>query len=155
MHLHKLIYKFQEDIENLVHDVKQREQLAKGKGSNLEIKGEAHVLQIFNVTEPGLKKGSPKRVIQVAGSRVHDGEMDNSLKYRIIRNDECLVEDLKVHSLKKFKKDVTKVEKGMECGIAFEDIKVTLEEGDVLECYVEKPAEPPKFNMKPGMRTTY
>ena len=44
VHLHKLIYKFQEDIENLVHDVKQREIMSKGKGLNLEIKGEAHVL---------------------------------------------------------------------------------------------------------------
>jgi len=120
VHLHKLIYKFQDDLTDLVHDVNQRETLSKGKGLNLEIRGEAHVMQIFNVTEPGLKKGSPKRQVIVAGCRVHDGEVAKDLKYRIMRNNDCIVEDLKVHSLKKFKKDVSKVEKGMECGIAFE-----------------------------------
>ena len=43
VHLHKLIYKFQEDLENLVHDIKQREKLARGKGINLEIMGEASI----------------------------------------------------------------------------------------------------------------
>jgi len=74
-----------------------------------------------------------------------------------MRNDDCIVEDLKVHSLKKFKKDVSKVDRGEECGIAFEHLGtgVTLLEGDVLECYIEKPAEPDKFNSKAGLRSSY
>jgi translation initiation factor IF-2 len=56
VHLHKLIYKFQDDLENLVHDMNQKEELARGGGLNIEILGEAHILQIFDVTEKGNKK---------------------------------------------------------------------------------------------------
>jgi translation initiation factor IF-2 len=56
VHLHKLIYKFQDDLENLVHDMKQKEELARGGGLNIEVLGEAHILQIFEVTDKGNKK---------------------------------------------------------------------------------------------------
>lgn len=121
--LHKLIYKFQDDLEDLVHDMKQKDAKKGEDGRQLEIFGEAHVAQIFKVTDQGPKKGSPKRMIQVAGSRVHDGQLSMHHKYRIIRNDMVILEDLQPHSIKRFKKDVGKVEKGMECGIAFEGLK--------------------------------
>lgn len=127
VHIHKLIYKFQEDLEDLVHDMKKKEELSRGRGKALEIVGEAHVLQIFNVKVDGAKKGSPKKQMKIAGSRVHDGEIDAHLKYRLMREDECLVEDLEVLQLKKFKKDVTKVEKGMECGICLTGFKNGIE----------------------------
>ena len=119
--------------------------------------GEAAVQQIFNITEPGAKKGSPKKVIQVAGARVHDGELDSTLKFRIMRNNECILEDLTIHSLKKFKKDAKKVEKGLECGISLNGLRngVQLQEGDVIECYKEKPAEPEKFDFTAGLRSSF
>ena len=82
----------------MVHDVKNRD-----KSQDLEILGEALVQQIFEITMPGPKKGSPKRIVQVAGARVNDGELDRNLKYRVLRNNFCIVEDLTIHSLKKFK----------------------------------------------------
>lgn len=119
--------------------------------------GEAVVQQIFNITEPGAKKGGPKKVIQVAGARVHGGELDASLKYRIMRNEECIIEGLTIHSLKKFKKDAKKVEKGHECGISVNGLRngVELQEGDILECYKEKPAEPERFDFTEGLRSSF
>ena len=91
--------------------------------------------------------------MKIAGSRVHDGEIDSHLKYRLMRDGECLIEDLTIHQLKKFKMDVTKVEKGMECGISLNGLKngIELEEGDVLECYREIKSDDDKFSMKPGL----
>jgi len=57
--LHKLIYKFQEDVEMLVHDVKLREEVNRGSGMLAEILGEASVLQLFTV-QTGGKKGNKK-----------------------------------------------------------------------------------------------
>lgn len=45
-----------------------------------------------------------------------EGELDKSLKFRLLRDNECLLEDLRLTSLKKFKSDVDKVEHGQECG---------------------------------------
>ena len=131
--------------------------VARGQGFNLEIMGECSVQQIFNITEPGGKKGAPKKMIQVAGARVHDGELDASLKFRIIREGECIIEGLTIHSLKKFKKDAKKVEKGHECGISLNGLRngVELQEGDTLECYKEKPADPEKFDFTEGLRSSF
>lgn len=89
---------------------------------------------------PGPKKGSPKRIVQVAGAIVKDGELDKNMKYRVLRDNFCIVEDLTIHSLKKYKEDVDTVDQGNECGIALEGLKkqgVALQNGDVIECYRE------------------
>ena len=49
------------------------------------------------------------------------------MKFRVVRGDQVVLEGLSVHSLKKFKKDVGKVDKGSECGIALEKLKIDLE----------------------------
>ena len=69
--------------------MKQKEQLARGGGLNIEILGEAHILQIFEVTEKGNKKQA-KRQIQIAGSRVYEGEINDHMKYRIFRDGELI-----------------------------------------------------------------
>lgn len=56
VNLYKLIYKFQDDLEDLVHDMKQKELNAQGKGKSIEVIGEAHILQIFEITEGGGRK---------------------------------------------------------------------------------------------------
>lgn len=53
--LHKLIYKFTDDITDLVHDVKLAEQKAKGQGKVKDVQGTAQILQFFNVTTAGKK----------------------------------------------------------------------------------------------------
>lgn len=45
--LHKLIYKFTDDIVNLVHDVKLNDQKHRGEGKVKQIDGSAQILQIF------------------------------------------------------------------------------------------------------------
>lgn len=78
------------------------------------------------------------------------------MKYRILRNGHCICEDLTVHNLKRHKKEVTKIDKGVECGISFDGFKgnITLEEGDILECYTTKIAEPDKFEIKAGLKSS-
>ena len=91
----------------------------------------------------------------MAGCRVQDGEISLHHKFRILRAGECIIEGLTVHSLKRFKKEVTKVDKGMECGIAFSNLKIDLLESDVLESYLEKPKEPERFDYAPGLKQSY
>jgi len=55
---------------------------------------------------------------------VIDGELDSSKIYRVIRGDQCIAENLMIESLKKFTKDVTIVESGMECGLSLSDQNV-------------------------------
>ena len=95
--------------------------------------------------------------MRIAGSRVNEGEVDSFNKYRILRNDQCIIEDLTVQSLKLFKQDVKKVEVGSECGIALKGLKggIALQKGDVLECYREKQAEAERFNSKSGLQSSY
>jgi len=95
--------------------------------------------------------------MKIAGSRVNDGEIDCFNKYRILRNDQCIIEGLEIHSLKLFKQDVKKVELGSECGIALKGLKggITLQKDDILECYREKIAEPERFNSKAGLQSSY
>ena len=43
------------------------------------------------------------------------------MKFRVIRNGQVLQDELKVHSFRKLKEDITHADKGMECGITFEN----------------------------------
>lgn len=57
-----------------------------------------------------------------------DGELEKSHKFRILRNGVCIADGLTIHTMKKFKNDVDKVELGNECGLAFNGLKaVSLE----------------------------
>mgnify|MGYP003695084703 CR=1 FL=1 len=52
--------------------------MAQGKGKSIEVVGEAHVLQIFEISEGGgRKKGANSKTVQVAGSRVQEGEINS------------------------------------------------------------------------------
>lgn len=55
VHQHKLIYKFVEDIENYVHDVKKEMQEEQGHRVNIDIMGSASIAQIFKVKDPKSK----------------------------------------------------------------------------------------------------
>jgi len=99
--MHKLIYKFTEDLEELVHDVKLAEAKARGESKSKEVIGTASILQTFNVTST---KG--KKEATVFGSRIMSGELNTKSKYQVLRNDEILVEGLSLSSLRHLKQQV-------------------------------------------------
>jgi translation initiation factor IF-2 len=47
VHLHKLIYKFQEDIQALVNDVNKKDKMSMGRNQAIDLVGQAHVQKIF------------------------------------------------------------------------------------------------------------
>jgi len=66
LRLHKLIYKFTDDISDLVNDVKLRDARAKGEGKDKNVIGSAQILQIFSVT-------AGKKMQTVFGTRILTG----------------------------------------------------------------------------------
>ncbi len=93
--------------------------------------GHAEVRDTFRVSGVGT----------VAGCYVREGKINRDSKVRLLR-DNVVVFTGKVHSLRRFKDDVSEVRSNMECGIAienFNDVKL----GDVIESFVsERVSEP-------------
>ena len=111
--------------------------------------GSAKVQQIFRVKDPKQKK-----LIDVAGSKVLSGDLEKQSKYRVVRLGKVLQDNLKLSSLKRMQQDVTKVESGLECGIAFSNFEGEVQPGDIIECYKEA-QKTQKFNKKPGIFQSY
>ncbi len=85
--------------------------------------GYAEILEVFNITKVG----------KVAGCRVTEGKVLRGCGVRLLR-DNIVIHEGKLKTLKRFKDEVTEVNSGMECGMAFErydDIRV----GDKIECF--------------------
>lgn len=57
--------------------------------------------------------------------------------------------------MKKLQLDVTKVEKGQECGLALENFEGDLQPGDLIECYRETEHKVTKFHHKAGVSQSY
>ena len=148
---HKLIYKYVEDIENFVHDVKRELQEEAG-APPVEVLGSAQVAQLFKVKD--VRSKSPK-MVQVAGSRVVTGDLERKFKYRVVRGEKIIQDDLKLMSMKKLQVDVTRVEKGHECGLCLDNFDGELQIGDHIECYKEADEKITKFNRKPGVHQSY
>jgi len=88
--------------------------------------GQAEVRAVFSIRRQG----------KVAGCLVLDGEVQRNASARVLRNGQEIY-DAPLHSLKRFKEDVTEVRAGFECGISlsgFDDYQ----EGDILEVYVQE-----------------
>ena len=83
MRIHKLIYKFTDDLQDIVHDMHLRESKARGETMIKEQQGQASVLQTFNVTST---KG--KKEATVYGSRIFAGSFETKHKYRVLRDEE-------------------------------------------------------------------
>ena len=73
--LHKLIYKFTDDLNDIVHDVKLAELEAKGEATNKKIIGTACILEKFQVS---VGKGAK---VDIFGSKALTGELDSKSKY--------------------------------------------------------------------------
>ena len=134
--LHKLIYKFIDDVHNIVNQI----QLNNGRNEQKLVVGTAEIKTVYNIT-----KGSSKYkyiyiyiyvgVVEAGGSTVLSGKISTQNKIRIRRNDDIIEEDIKLRGLKRFKDDVGEVSKGEDCGISFAQ-NYKLKEGDILESYV-------------------
>ncbi len=70
---------------------------------------------------------------RIAGCKVLEGSITKGPKIKIIRGEEVIGET-KLKSLKKAKEEVTRVEKGNECGMMFEPV-VEFQVGDIIQSF--------------------
>ena len=64
-----------------------------------------------------------KKTILVLGVRVRGGDLERKYRFRITRNGELIQDELVLHSMKrKVHENVTRVDKGDECGLSFENL---------------------------------
>lgn len=90
--------------------------------------GYAEIRQIFNMSKYG----------KVAGCYVTEGMVKRGAKVRLLR-DNVVIHEGVLKTLRRFKDEVREVQKGLECGMAFESYD-DIKEGDVIEAFevVEK-----------------
>ena len=85
--------------------------------------GYAEILEVFNITKIG----------KVAGCRVTEGKVERGVGVRLVR-DNVVVHEGKLKTLKRFKDEVSEVNVGQECGMAFENYE-DIRAGDQIECF--------------------
>ncbi|KAJ3336533.1 hypothetical protein HDU93_002636 [Gonapodya sp. JEL0774] len=119
---HTIIYQLIDDMKDLLSELLPPE-------IRVDILGEANVLERFEITVKG------KADEAVAGSKVEAGKITKNGLFRIMRNGVELWEG-HLKSLKHFKKDVTEITKGNECGISFDGF-AGFEPGDVIQSIVK------------------
>jgi len=143
--LHKLIYKFEENLQQLVDEV-----LAGDSKVKQEKFGTAEVKDIFNVKSG---KGGKQHHVVVGGALCKLGYMESKHKFKVTRAGEVVADGLRPESIRKLKIDVAKVNKGEEFGIAFKNFN-DIQSGDIIECYREVEVEC-KFNFAPGVEQSF
>ena len=85
--------------------------------------GYAEIRQVFNITKVG----------KVAGCYVTEGTVKRGAGVRLLR-DNVVIHEGKLKTLKRFKDEVKEVQKGYECGMAFENYD-DIRDGDVIEAF--------------------
>jgi translation initiation factor IF-2 len=116
---YNIIYRLTEDIEKALKGLLEPEE-------RKTVIGRAQVLAVFKVSRLG----------KVAGSRVLDGEIRRNAQIRVLRgDDEELLYEGNIASLKRHQEDVREVRQGFECGIGLRGFN-DFQEGDILECFV-------------------
>jgi translation initiation factor IF-2 len=85
--------------------------------------GNAEILEVFNITKVG----------RVAGCRITEGKVERGSGVRLIR-DSVVIHEGSLKTLKRFKDEVSEVNAGQECGMAFENYE-DIRAGDVIECF--------------------
>ncbi len=110
-------------IYNLVDDVKAAMSGLLSPTLRETMLGNAQILEVFSISKVG----------NVAGCRVTDGVVQRGAHVRLIR-DNVVVHEGKLSTLKRFKDEVSVVQAGQECGMAFENYQ-DMRVGDVIECY--------------------
>lgn len=79
--------------------------------------------------------------IPVAGCKCVQGSLLRDNSFKLVRGTEVLHEG-SLYSLKHFKSEVPDIKEGMECGLAFSDHSVDVQEGDVILCYESFESKP-------------
>ncbi|MBB1248964.1 translation initiation factor IF-2 [Rhizobium sp. G21] len=85
--------------------------------------GYATIKEVFNITKVG----------KVAGCQVTEGKVERGVGVRLLR-DNVVIHEGKLKTLKRFKDEVSEVQVGQECGMAFENYE-DIRAGDVIECF--------------------
>jgi translation initiation factor IF-2 len=113
---YKLIY-------NLLHDVStSAKKLISTNDKNIYL-GKARVEKVFNTS---LERN-------ILGCYVLSGKIIKDSIIKIFRNKK-FIEECKIDNLKRFKNDVSQIDKGLECGIVLSN-RIKIEVNDTLECY--------------------
>jgi len=85
--------------------------------------GYAEIRKVFNVSKAG----------KIAGCFVTEGLVKRGAKVRLLRDD-VVIHEGTLKTLRRFKDEVREVQKGYECGMAFENYD-DIKEGDVIEAF--------------------
>ncbi|MEG8099076.1 translation initiation factor IF-2 [Candidatus Liberibacter brunswickensis] len=85
--------------------------------------GNAEVLEVFSVTKLG----------NVAGCKILEGKVERGSGVRLVRNGTVMYEG-KLKTLKRFKDEVSEVNMGQDCGMAFDKYD-NIQVGDMIECF--------------------
>ncbi|MBI4386690.1 MAG: translation initiation factor IF-2 [Elusimicrobia bacterium] len=114
---YEIIYEIQADVKAAMEGLLEPEIVE-------IVSGRAEVRQVFST-----------RAAKVAGCYIREGKIARGGTVRLTRAGQ-VVGEAKVESLKRFKDDVSEVEKGLECGIvlSFKDFQV----GDLVELVVKE-----------------
>lgn len=85
--------------------------------------GYAEIRQVFNISKYG----------KIAGCFVTEGMVKRGAKVRLLR-DNVVIHEGTLKTLRRFKDEVKEVQKGFECGMAFENYE-DIKEGDMIEAF--------------------
>ncbi|TPW26111.1 translation initiation factor IF-2 [Pararhizobium mangrovi] len=110
-------------IYDLVDDVKSAMSGLLSPERRETFLGYAQILEVFSITKVG----------KVAGCRITEGKVERGVGVRLLRDD-VVIHEGKLKTLKRFKDEVSEVNAGQECGMAFENYE-DIRQGDVIECF--------------------
>ena len=113
---YSIIYEVMDDVKGLLTGLLSPEVKEK-------FIGYAEIRKVFNVTKTG----------KIAGCFVTEGLVKRGAKVRLLR-DNVVIHEGVLKTLRRFKDEVREVQKGYECGMAFENYD-DIKEGDVIEAF--------------------
>ncbi|MGK7753161.1 MULTISPECIES: translation initiation factor IF-2 [unclassified Roseovarius] len=116
-------------IYDLVDDVKAAASGLLGAEIRENFIGYAEIREVFKVTGVG----------KVAGCLVTEGVARRSAGVRLLRDD-VVIHEGTLKTLKRFKDEVSEVQSGQECGMAFENYD-DIRQGDVIEIFEREEVE--------------
>lgn len=115
--------KYYDIIYDLIDEVKAGMAGKLGPEYFENVVGRAEIREVFQAGKFG----------KAAGCLVVEGYIKRNLKARVLRED-VIIYTGSIASLRRFKDDVTQVEKGYECGIGLENFQ-DIAQGDVIETF--------------------
>ncbi|CAD1469252.1 unnamed protein product, partial [Heterotrigona itama] len=120
LRFYNVVYKLIDNIKEEIHNVLPEVDIE-------EIIGEATVLQKFEINEKNKK-------VSVAGCRCVKGVLLRSEMYHVVRGNENIFTG-KLMSMRHLKNEMSSIETNLECGLRFEDPKISFQSGDTIICF--------------------